>query len=126
MAVLRLPSTVFSHVNWGNSVLALPPPVLFDAVLLPDGEAGVKFLLRHAQAVDFVAQQFRHGKTLLALGASKALLDRAGVESFLASGDADPGVLLAEADETEASLAAFITAIGKHRHPARETDPPQV
>lgn len=102
------------------------PPVLFDAVLLPDGEVGVKSLLRHAPAVDFVAQQFRHGKTLLALGASKALLDRAGAEAFLASGDADPGVLLAEADEAEASHAAFIAAIGKHRHPARETDPPQV
>jgi catalase len=102
------------------------PPVLFDAVLLPDGEAGVKLLLRHAQAVDFVALQYRHGKTLLALGASKGLLDRAGVEAFLASGDADPGVLMAEAHETAAAQAAFIAAIGMHRHPARETDPPQV
>ena len=48
------------------------PPVLFDTVLLPDSEAGVKALLRHGQAVDFVAMQFRHGKTLRALGASKA------------------------------------------------------
>jgi catalase len=101
------------------------PPVLFDAVLLPDGEAGVASLLGHAQAVDFVAQQYRHGKTLLALGASKALLDRAGVPALLASGDADPGVLLAPARQAEAAHAAFITAIGKHRHPARETDPPQ-
>ena len=71
-------------------------------------------------------QQFRHGKTLLALGASKALLERAGVEAVLASGEADPGVLLADAGEGKASNAAFITAIGKHRHPARETDPPRV
>ena len=102
------------------------PPVLFDAVVLPGGEAGVKSLLRHAQAVDFVAQQFRHGKTLLALGASKALLDRAGVSALLASGDADPGVLQAQADDADAACAAFINAIGKHRHPAREIDPPQV
>ena len=102
------------------------PPVLFDAVVLPNGEVAVKSLLRHAQAIDFVAQQYRHGKTLLALGAAKALLDRAGVEAFLASGDADPGVLLAEADKAEAVHAAFITAIGKHRHPVRETDPPLV
>jgi catalase len=101
-------------------------PVLFDAVVLPDGEAGVKLLLRHAQAIDFVALQYRHGKTLLALGAAKALLDRAGVEAFLASGDADPGVLLAEANEAEAAQAAFIAAIAQHRHPSRETDPPQV
>jgi len=102
------------------------PPVVFDAVLLPDGTVGVKSLLRHAQAVDFVAQQYRHGKTLLALGASKALLERAGVEASFASGDADPGVMLARVNEGEAAHAAFIAAIGKHRHPARETDPPQV
>jgi catalase len=85
------------------------PPVLFDAVLMPDGEVGASSLLRQAQAVDLVAHQYRHGKTLLAPGASKALLDRAGVDI---SGEADH--------------AAFITAIGKHRHPARETDPPRV
>ena len=102
------------------------PPVLFDAVFLPDGEAGVKLLLRHAQAVDFVALQFRHGKTLLAMGASKALLDRAGVDAFLPSGDADPGVLLAESKEAETANVAFMAAIAKHRHPSRETDPPRV
>ena len=101
-------------------------PVLFDAVVLPDGEAAVKRLIAQAQAVDFVAQQFRHGKTLLALGASKALLDRAGVDVFLGSGDEDPGVLMAEPDELDAVQAAFIAAIGMHRHPARETDPPRV
>ena len=101
-------------------------PVLFDAVLLPDGEEGVKLLLRHPQAIDFVAQQYRHGKTLLALGSAKGLFDRAGVDAFLASGEADPGVLLAEAKDGETAHAAFIAAIGKHRHPARETDPPRV
>ena len=102
------------------------PPVLFDAVLLPNGQAGVTLLLRLAQATDFVAQQYRHGKTLLALGVSKALLDQAGASPYLASGDPDPGVLLAEVDDAEAAQEAFISAIGKHRHPARETDPPQV
>ncbi|GAB2877138.1 catalase HPII [Uliginosibacterium flavum] len=102
------------------------PSVLFDAVVLPDGEVGVKTLLRNAQAIDFVALQYRHGKTLLALGAAKALLDRAGVEVSLVSGDADPGVLLAESDEVGKAQAAFITAIAQHRHPARETDPPRI
>ena len=101
-------------------------PVLFDAVVLPDGEAGVKQLVRYAQAVDFVAQQFRHGKTLLAIGASNLLLNRAGVEALLSSGDADPGVLLAETDGLAATSTAFIAAIGRHRHPERETDQLQV
>jgi catalase len=100
-------------------------PVLFDAVVVPDGEAGVKRLLLHAQALDFVSLQYRHCKTLMAIGAAKSVLDRVGVESFLSNGDADPGVLLTEADDVDASSAAFIAAIGKHRHPARETDPAQ-
>jgi catalase len=100
-------------------------PVLFDAVVVPDGEAGVKSLLLHAQALDFVSLQYRHCKTLMAIGAAKSVLDRVGVESFLSNGDADPGVLLTEADDVDASSAAFIAAIGKHRHPARETDPAQ-
>ncbi|MGN6830045.1 catalase [Paucibacter sp. M5-1] len=99
------------------------PAVLFDAVVLPDGEAGVRALLAQAQAVDFVAQQFRHGKTLLALGASTALLDAAHVEALLPSGEADPGVVLAEAAEASEAHASFIAAIGKHRHPVREINP---
>ncbi len=102
------------------------PPVLFDAVVLPDGEVGVNTLLGLAQAVDFVAQQFRHGKTLLAFGASKILLERAGVAVVLAAGDPDPGVLVAEVGEGAAANSAFIAAIGKHRHPDRETDAPRV
>ncbi len=86
----------------------------------------MKSLLNNASAIDFVAQQFRHGKTLLALGASKGLFDRTGVAASLANGDPDPGVLRAGADAGASANAAFIAAIGKHRHPARETDPPRV
>jgi catalase len=102
------------------------PPMLFDAVLLPDGEVGVRSLLRHAQAIDFVDEQFRQGKTLLSLGASKVLLDHACADALLASGAADPCVLLAEAAEAEAAHAAFITAIGKRRHAACEAEPSRV
>jgi catalase len=101
-------------------------PVLFDAVVVPDGETGVKMLMRHAQAQDFVALQYRHCKSLLAIGAGKSLLDLVGIDAFLASGEADPGVLLAEPDDVDGSSAAFVLAIGKHRHLAREIDPPQV
>jgi catalase len=102
------------------------PPVVFDAVVIPEGESGVTRLLRLPQAVDFVAQQYRHGKTLLAIGEGKALLDSAGADAFLSNGDADPGIGQTEADEIDMAMATFIQAISKHRHPARETDPPQV
>ena len=97
-------------------------PVLFDAVLLPDGDDAVKRLLAQPQAVDFVAQQYRHGKTLLAIGASSALFNRAGIDPFLGSGEEDPGVLRCEANEMDSAQRAFIAGIAKHRHPLRETD----
>ena len=101
-------------------------PVLFDAVVLPDGEDGVALLTRHGQTMEFITNQYRHGKTLLALGASKALLDKVGVATTLPSGDKDPGVLLGRSKDIEAVAAVFIEAVAKHRHPAREGDWPRV
>ncbi|NMG76253.1 catalase [Aromatoleum diolicum] len=102
------------------------PPVLFDALVLPDGGDGVKLLAGYGQTLEFVTNQYRHGKTILALGASKALLDKAGIATTLASGRPDPGILLASVDALDDGAAAFIAAAGKHRHPARETDPPHI
>ena len=66
--------------------------------------------------------QYRHCKTILALGASEALLQKAGVSPTLPSGEPDPGVIVGGAD----AIGRFIEAVGKHRHPERETDPPRV
>lgn len=96
------------------------PSVLFDGLVLPDGAAGVKALDQHVEVIDFIAHQFRHGKTVLALGASQALLDRAGVLALLASGEPDPGVLSGTANQAPRAAAAFIAALGRHRHPERE------
>lgn len=55
-----------------------------------------------------------------------ALLDKARIANTLASGKPDPGILLANGDTLGDGAAAFVAAMGKHRHPARETDAPQV
>jgi len=101
------------------------PPVLFDALVLVDGEDGNERLGQLGQAMEFVVNQYRHCKTILALGASQALLTRAGVQPTLPSGDPDPGVI-AGTDDVEGATARFIEAVGKHRHPSREVDPPLV
>ena len=101
-------------------------PVVFDALVLPDGEAGVTLLVRHGQTAEFITNQYRHGKTILALGASSALLDKVGVAATLPSGDVDPGVLLVQSKGIDAAAAAFIAAVAMHRHPEREIDPPPV
>jgi catalase len=97
------------------------PSVLYDAMVIPDGEAGVRVLAAVGHAVEFVKDQYRHGKTILALGAGDGLLGAANIPE---KGKADPGLLRM----TDASQAAarFIAAVAKHRHFERQTDPPPV
>jgi catalase len=101
------------------------PPVLFDALVLPDGDDGVEALAAHGQTREFIVNQYRHCKTILALGASQRLLDDAGVSTVLATGDDDPGVLVGEGAVDDIA-ARFIAAVAQHRHPMRESDPPMV
>lgn len=76
--------------------------------------------------MEFIKDQYRHCKTILALGASSQLLEAAGIWSTLPNGDVDPGVLPCEETNVKKSLAAFTEALAKHRHFERETLPPSV
>lgn len=94
--------------------------MLFDGLVLPDGAASVKELGGLIEVMDFISNQYRHGKTNLALGASKTLTERAGVTGTLANGGADPGIVMGDSTKAEQAMKRFITAMGKHRHPERE------
>ena len=102
------------------------PGFLFDALVLPDGVAAVDALARDGHTMEFIKDQYRHGKTILALGASKSLLAQAGVPLTLADGKPDPGLIVVAADQLKAATEAFIAGVARHRHPERETDPPRV
>ncbi|MBX9793151.1 MAG: DJ-1/PfpI family protein, partial [Burkholderiaceae bacterium] len=95
-------------------------PVLFDGLVLPDGAAGVKLLGGHVEVLDFISNQHRHGKTILALGASKGLLEKVGIDVSLTSGEPDPGMWIGTPAQVDTVAADFIGALGKHRHPDRE------
>jgi len=102
------------------------PSVVYDAVVLPDGVAAVKELAQLGQAMEFLKDQYRHCKPILAFGASGALLEGAGIWETLPSGDKDPGVLHCEDGNAEKAVEPFAAAIAKHRHFERETLPPRV
>ena len=102
------------------------PGFLFDAMVLPDGEAAVTALAKDAHTMDFIRDQYRHCKTILVLGASKKLLAKAGVFEKLGNGESDPGLIFSSGDGAAKAAAAFIKGIARHRHPERETDPPAV
>jgi catalase len=102
------------------------PSVLYDAVVLPDGEAAVKALSQLGHALEFLKDQYRHCKPILAFGASGDLLEATGIWTTLPSGEQDPGVLHWEERNVTKAVAAFAEAIAKHRHFERETMPPRV
>jgi catalase len=98
------------------------PGFLFDALVLPDGEAGVRALLDDAHSLDFVRDVYRHCKPLLALGAGSRLLVEAGVPA-----DArDPGLFVAAGKAAAEAVRGFVAAVGAPRAFERERDPPRV
>jgi catalase len=102
------------------------PAVLFDALVLPDGAAGVKALLKVGQTLEFVKDTYRHCKAILAIGESHALLQAAGTPMSLPGGVPDPGIVLGNFKSIGRDVQDFIKAVARHRHPERDSDPPRV
>ena len=102
------------------------PSVLFDAVAVPDGKLAMAVLGNVGHALEFLKDQYRHAKAILALGAGADLVENAGIPSVLPSGKPDPGALIHRDGDVAQALPAFLKAIGRHRHHEREMDPPEV
>jgi catalase len=98
------------------------PSCLFDAVVVPDGEASTEALCALGHAVEFVKDQYRHCKTLLAVGAGQALLEKAALPL-----DADDAALIVSpAGELRSGTKALLAGLAKHRNWDRALDPPPV
>ena len=100
------------------------PGFLFDALVVPDGEEAVAALARDAHVFEFIRDQFRHCKPILAIGAGVELLKAAGLGPALGPDEIAPG-LIVESD-ARAGAEALIAGLAGHRHFERETDPPRV
>jgi catalase len=102
------------------------PSVLFDALAVPGGDAAVVTLSNLGHVLEFIKDQYRHAKPILALGEGAALIENAGAPALLASGAPDPGMLVGKFDSAKQALPSFVKAIARHRHHERELDPPPV
>jgi catalase len=102
------------------------PSVLFDAAAVPGGKAAAKILGTVGQVAEFIKDQYRHAKPILALGEGADLVENAGAPSVLPSGQPDPGMLVDRHGTAGDLLPAFIAAIGRHRAFERQLDPPEV
>ena len=100
------------------------PGVLFDAIVLPGGDAAVAALRGDARTLDYLKEQYRHCKPILALGAGRALVDEAGLPETLPDGSEDTSLVIE--DDVKAGLHAFLAALAAPRLFERETDPPRV
>ena len=102
------------------------PGVLYDALVIPGGEAAVAAWARDANALDFVRLQYRHCKPLLLVGEAVSLLTKAGVPDALPDGSPDLALITAEPETLTDALSAFKAALAGHRSFAREADLPMV
>jgi catalase len=107
-----------------DTTVEATPAVLYDAVVLPPGVS--KALAVDGRVLEFLKDQYRHCKPLLVLGDGARLLEKTGIPASLPSGGADPGLVIGATADARAAIDDFVTALGKHRHFERESDPPRI
>jgi catalase len=98
-----------------DGTLETMPSVLFDALVVPDGQEAAKNFALLGQALEFVKDQYRHCKAILMLGAGRTVVEGAGV----LVGKGDDWALTTD-------VKSFVEAIGRHRNWDRGMDPPMV
>ena len=98
-AVPRFVSTALGSVQpaSGDAIeidvsLEAAPAVLYDAVGIPDGTDAINTLRADGRTLEFIKDQYRHCKPILAAGAGKQLLDACAIEASLPNGEPDPGI----------------------------------
>ncbi len=99
--------------------------VLFDGVFVPGGAQSVQGLQKQGLARFFLAEAFKHCKTIGVMGEGSELLAAANIPGLPAGGqagakpglEAPQGVLIAPAGSKEDEVAqAFINSLKQHRH----------
>jgi len=99
--------------------LETAPAVLWDAVVLPGGDAGVDALSQLGHTVDFVKDQYRHGKPILAVGEGTRLLTQADVPAQAAG-----VVVTMPTAELGPAVKGFVKLLAGRRCYERETEQP--
>jgi catalase len=103
--------------------------VLYDALLLPGGEASIAELEANGDAIHWIQEAYKHAKPIAALGQAIELLELAELGDAILAGEevgdvtVDRGLVTARKRASLEELAsAFVAAIAKHRHWDRNVD----
>ncbi len=101
--------------------------VMYDAVFIPGGQESVSQLLRPGRARHFVAEAFKHGKPIGAVGEGVELLVRSDLPGLPSAGALSNGglsnsngiVTMRNMSEMNSFIQQFTAAIAKRRHWSR-------
>ncbi|WP_067486386.1 catalase [Actinomadura hibisca] len=104
-----------------DRAMATMASVLYDAVVVPGGERSVQTLLGSGDAVHFVAETFKHCKTVAALDEGVELLEKAGAASADSDAASQGGVVTGRGD-TGDFTGELIKAVAAHRVWTRDKD----
>jgi catalase len=96
------------------------PSVLYDAVIIPDGKEAVDQWCADAHVLDFVREQYRHGKPILALGRGALVLEKAGIAAQLPNHEKDCALIVTDVDRLTSALLMFTSALAGPRTTLRE------
>ena len=97
-----------------DGTLSGTPSVLFDSVIVPEGEQSVTTLLKDGDAKYHLRQAYRHLKAIGLPGNAKAMLEAASLPQDMD----DAGLLMPK--DTKSLMPTFITAMKQHRVWSRE------
>ncbi|MES2637126.1 MAG: catalase, partial [Pseudomonadota bacterium] len=96
--------------------------VLFDAVFIPGDEVNANILCNDANAVLFVKEAYKHGKTIGVSDGGVMLLDKAAQSAGAQNDEFKAEGVIVELGEMvdKAFIERFIAAIAQHRFPQRK------
>lgn len=89
--------------------------VLFDALLIPGGEASVRTLAELPKTAEFIQEMFKHCKPIALTGEARELLADAKVDAAVSE-----GLLLTEDEEAGKVSRTFVAAVAEARFWSRE------
>jgi catalase len=125
VGVGAVPMYVSTHVGSVTSVQGTPsqaeatienlPPILFEGLVVPGGKDHILLLCELTDVLDFVREQHRLTRPILALQDGAALIEKAGLPAPINPEQPEPGLFISMHATADAALPDFVSAMALQR-----------
>jgi putative intracellular protease/amidase len=126
-----VPMYVSTHVGSVTSVQGTPsqaevaienlPPILFEGLVVPGGKDHILLLCELTYVLEFVREQHRLTRPILALHDGAALIEKAGLPAPINPEQPEPGLFIGMHATADAALPDFLTAMASQRQAVAPT-----